>query len=148
MSVLLRSETGHYRIGISSPVADKAQLRIGSQEAELALRYGEAEQQEIVYFEAVETRALLHEIPEAHRQRLLDKLAACRSGKARETLTCFFECSLSIASAAKKLGIHRNTLIYRLEQIKALTGYDPQHFHDALVLQLALWLEPTERGSG
>ncbi len=85
---------------------------------------------------------MVHEIPSEHRNRLLTKIQPYWNDKMRETLQAFFDCSLSIASSAKMLNIHRNTMIYRLEQIKALTGYDPQQFQDAVLLQFVLWFRP------
>lgn len=140
LSGLLRTETETYCIGAGSPCPDRKELRTGFQEAELALRFGLAAGETLVRYDAVEAKALVHEIPAEHRDRLLRKLLPRLNAKMGETLACYFECSLNIAAAAKKLGIHRNTLIYRLEQIKTTTGYDPGRFEDALVLQFVLWL--------
>ena len=35
---------------------------------------------------------------------------------------------------------HRNTLLYRLEKIKKVTGLDPRKFNDAMELKVALIL--------
>ena len=42
---------------------------------------------------------------------------------------------------AKQLGIHRSTLIDRVETITSLTGRDPGHGDAAVPLRLALWLK-------
>ncbi len=58
-----------------------------------------------------------------------------------ETLTTihkFFENSLNISETARKLYIHRNTLVYRLEKIQKTTGLDIKTFDDALTFKLAL----------
>ncbi|UZN01190.1 helix-turn-helix domain-containing protein [Lysinibacillus sp. MHQ-1] len=36
--------------------------------------------------------------------------------------------------------MHRHTLTYRLNKIRELTGYDPQYFEDAVILQMACTL--------
>ncbi len=50
------------------------------------------------------------------------------------TVRIFLQSNLNITDAASKLYIHRNTLIYRLNRIETLTGYDLRKFEDALAL--------------
>jgi carbohydrate diacid regulator len=57
-----------------------------------------------------------------------------------ETLEIFFQEDCHHSSVAKRLAIHRNTLGYRLDKIKALNGLDPNRFDDAVQLRLALLL--------
>jgi carbohydrate diacid regulator len=47
---------------------------------------------------------------------------------------------MNITDTAKKIYVHRNTLLYRLEKIKQYTGLDPKKFGDALQLYIALQL--------
>jgi carbohydrate diacid regulator len=58
-----------------------------------------------------------------------------------ESLKIYFEYDLSLSKTARKLKIHRNTLVYRLERINEITGFDPRVFNEAFQLQLALILE-------
>lgn len=44
-------------------------------------------------------------------------------------------CNLNISEAARNLYIHRNTLLYRLEKIKTLTGLDIKRFDDAFIFR-------------
>ncbi len=48
-----------------------------------------------------------------------------------ETLLTYFESNLNMIHAAKKLYIHRNTLIQRLDKFTQMTGFDPRKFIDA-----------------
>jgi carbohydrate diacid regulator len=57
-----------------------------------------------------------------------------------ETLEAFFAENCAPSSTAGRLGIHRNTLGYRLDKITSLTGLDPRCFDDALQIRLALIL--------
>jgi carbohydrate diacid regulator len=57
-----------------------------------------------------------------------------------ETLQAFFDNNMNITDTAKKIYVHRNTLLYRLEKIKQYTGLDPKKFGDALQLYIALQL--------
>lgn len=54
------------------------------------------------------------------------------------TIHKFFENSLNISETARKLYIHRNTLMYKLEKIAKTTGLDIRVFDDALTLKIAL----------
>ena len=49
-----------------------------------------------------------------------------------------------MTSTAYRLGIHRNTLNYRLDKVATLTGLDPHRFDDAVQIRLALELRSLE----
>lgn len=53
------------------------------------------------------------------------------------TASQFFENNLNIAETARQLHVHRNTLIYRLEQIQNRTGLDLRRFEDAAAFKIA-----------
>lgn len=61
-----------------------------------------------------------------------------RRGALGTTLLTFLETGGSHVEAAMRLGIHRNTLAYRLKQIAALTGHDPSDPACRLLLHLGL----------
>ena len=52
----------------------------------------------------------------------------------------FFENNLNISETARKLYLHRNTLVYRLEKIQKITGLDIKTFDDALTFKLGLMI--------
>lgn len=54
------------------------------------------------------------------------------------TINRFFMNNLNIAETARQLHMHRNTLIYRLEQIQKKTDLDLRNFEDALTFKIAL----------
>lgn len=56
-----------------------------------------------------------------------------------KTALALLDSSLNLTLAARRLKVHRNTLIYRVGRIKHLTGYDLTKFEDALQVRLA-WL--------
>ena len=60
-----------------------------------------------------------------------------------QTINKFFDCDLNISNTAKKLYIHRNTLIYRLDKIKKETGFDIRNFKEATIFITAflIWKE-------
>ena len=57
-----------------------------------------------------------------------------------ETIGKFFENNLNLSEASRKLYIHRNTLIYRLDKIQKATGLDLRTFDDAVLLKIILML--------
>ena len=54
------------------------------------------------------------------------------------TIQKFFENNLNVSETSRKLFVHRNTLVYRLEKIKKLTGLDLREFDHAIVFKVAL----------
>lgn len=50
----------------------------------------------------------------------------------------FLQNNLNIAETARQLHMHRNTLIYRLEQVEKRTGLDLRHFEDAMTFKIAI----------
>jgi hypothetical protein len=52
------------------------------------------------------------------------------------TVLSFIDSELNQSQAAKKLYMHRNTLLYRLDQFKRLTGIDPTKFSGAYAIRL------------
>lgn len=50
------------------------------------------------------------------------------------TIRVLFENDLNVSATARSLFMHRNTLIYRLNKVRALTGLDPCSFGDAMTL--------------
>jgi sugar diacid utilization regulator len=59
------------------------------------------------------------------------------------TIEEFMNCGLNISEAAKKLYIHRNTLIYRLDKLQKDSGYDLRDFKQATIFTMAflIWKE-------
>ena len=54
------------------------------------------------------------------------------------TVRRFLENNLNIAETSRQLHMHRNTLIYRLEQIQKRTGLDLRSFDDAMTFKTAM----------
>lgn len=86
---------------------------------------------------------LIHQLPLSLCEMFLKEVF---SGKGMEqfdeetltTVNLFFENSLNISETARKLYLHRNTLVYRLEKIQKTTGLDVRVFDDALTFKIAM----------
>ena len=46
-----------------------------------------------------------------------------------------------MSETSRKLFVHRNTLVYRLEKIKKLTGLDLREFDHAIIFKVALMVK-------
>ena len=57
------------------------------------------------------------------------------------TIQKFFENNLNVSETSRKLFVHRNTLVYRLEKIKKLTGLDLREFDHAIIFKIALMVK-------
>ena len=81
-------------------------------------------------------RAALRLIPEwlreAHTRSSEDVLV--------RTIRVFADCSLNVKETARRLGVHTNTVYFRLNQIKRRTGADPRTFSGTSFLLTALRL--------
>jgi carbohydrate diacid regulator len=65
------------------------------------------------------------------------------------TLEDYYAENCTPGPTASRIGIHRNTLGYRLDKIASLTGLDPRRFDEALQIRLALVIRAlhTRRGT-
>ena len=76
-------------------------------------------------------RMFLHETLGEYDPALIDN-------ETLTTIRTFFENNLNVSETARKLFIHRNTLVYRLEKLQKSTGLDIRAFDDAMTFRLAL----------
>jgi hypothetical protein len=84
---------------------------------------------------AVTLRALLRRRPiEPARGRREPKLPPSTGDPLRDTLLAVARANGRIAPAARSLGVHRNTVLYRLHRASAELGLDPRRPEDALRL--------------
>ncbi|MFO1444803.1 helix-turn-helix domain-containing protein [Bacillus sp. Bva_UNVM-123] len=126
------------KIGMGLQVMELAHIK-HYEEALSSLKASTLEMPIIAYAD-IEIQALLEQINKRSRQQFSTRILNNLSEKLIQTVEQFIAHNLNISDCAKSMFIHRNSLIYRIKQIKEKTGYDPQHFQDALTLQLAIWI--------
>ncbi|MDP9365697.1 MAG: helix-turn-helix domain-containing protein, partial [Chloroflexota bacterium] len=82
----------------------------------------------------------LPELRGLHEETLGPLLAYDRQNNAEliRTLDALFAARGSPKEAAALLGVHRNTVLYRLDRVREITGYDLDDANLRLRLQLAL----------
>ena len=56
------------------------------------------------------------------------------------TIETFFDNSLNLSETARKLYIHRNTLVHRLEKVQRTIGLDLRNFDDAVTFKMMMLL--------
>lgn len=77
-------------------------------------------------------KAHLHAIDDELKQFILKKYA--QDMTMLETIKNYLECNQNMVIAAKKLYVHRNTLIQRIEKFYQVTGFDIRQFQDAYLI--------------
>lgn len=95
---------------------------------------------EIISFSQIEVRALLYQLDRTLRERFSKRILKGLDETQATTLKAFFANDLNIQKTADALYLHRNTLLYRINNIISETGYNPKIFNDSLILQVALWI--------
>jgi DNA-binding PucR family transcriptional regulator len=87
---------------------------------------------------------LVYSLPDVDRIRFIDDSGNHKGFAADSetivTLETFFDLDCNVSETAKRLYIHRNTLLYRLDKFKQESGYDVRRFRDAVLVQLGLLL--------
>ena len=149
---ILRQANAEYAakllIGISSVVEKLKDLARAYKEARIALEVGKVFDIEcpIMSYENLGIGRLIYQLPTTLCDIFLQEVFKKGSLESldRETLMTvqsFFENNLNVSETSRKLFVHRNTLVYRLEKIKKLTGLDLREFEDAIVFKVALMVK-------
>ncbi|OLT27730.1 hypothetical protein BJF79_42375 [Actinomadura sp. CNU-125] len=92
-----------------------------------------------------EVAVLLADLPAPAAAAAAARILGPLPDELRRTLRAYFDHGRHAARAARELNVHRNTLVYRLGRVAALTGRDPRAFDDAVALRLALHLTDLDR---
>ena len=132
-------------IGISTVVETLKDLARAYKEAQVAIEVGKVFETEknIISYENLGIGRLIYQLPTTLCEMFLQEVFKKGSLDSldRETLMtiqCFFENNLNVSETSRKLFVHRNTLVYRLEKIRKLTGLDLREFEHAITFKVAL----------
>ncbi len=135
-------------VGISSVVDNIKDLAKAYKEAQVALDVGKVFETEknIISYENLGIGRLIYQLPTTMCEMFLSEVFKKGSLDSldRETLMtiqCFFENNLNVSETSRKLFVHRNTLVYRLEKIRKLTGLDLREFEHAIIFKVALMVQ-------
>lgn len=102
-------------------------------------------QMKVFRYSALLPERLLDRVPEKEAAAYYSELFNTDNAKVlnEETLhdiEILFENSLNLSETARRLYIHRNTLMYRLDKVEKATGLDLKSFHDAMTFRMLLLL--------
>ena len=132
-------------IGIGTVVFHLRELADAYKEAQTAIDVGKVfdTEKSIINYENLGIGRLIYQLPTTLCEIFLTEVFKKNSieGLDQETLFTinkFFENNLNVSETSRKLFVHRNTLVYRLEKIKKLTGLDLRQFDHAIVFKVAL----------
>ncbi len=135
-------------IGIGTIVDNIKDLARSYKEAQVALEVGKVfdTEKNIISYENLGIGRLIYQLPTTLCEMFLQEVFKNGSLDAldRETLMtiqCFFENNLNVSETSRKLFVHRNTLVYRLEKIRKLTGLDLREFDHAITFKVALMVK-------
>ncbi|BED92865.1 MAG: helix-turn-helix domain-containing protein [Candidatus Paraimprobicoccus trichonymphae] len=135
-------------IGIGLPVNEIKDLTSSFKEAKIAVEVGKVfeTQRNIVSYTNLGIARLIHQLPTTLCEAFLKEVFKNNSLENMDqeslfTVHKFFENSLNVSETSRKLYVHRNTLVYRLEKIRRLTGLDLREFEDAIVFKFALMVK-------
>jgi carbohydrate diacid regulator len=137
-----RVQGGRCVVGMGGVAADETEIRYSYSEALTALRLGPVVRAQSPFnIDDMRTHELVAAVPTRTRQRMIDSvLAGLREAPnwnaVSRTITAWAENGFVLVKTAEELGIHRNTLVYRLEKIAALTGLSLQDHRRWLTLYI------------
>ncbi len=135
-------------VGIGTPIVGVKDLARSFKEAQVALEVGKVfdTERNIVSYDHLGIARLIYQLPITLCEMFLKEIFKVGSIETLDqetlfTIQRFFENNLNVSETSRKLFVHRNTLVYRLEKIKKLTGLDLREFDDAIVFKVALMVK-------
>ena len=138
----------HCVVGIGTIVVGIKDLARSFKEAQVALEVGKVfdTEKSIVSYDNLGIARLIYQLPTTLCEMFLKEVFKRGSIESLDhetlfTIQRFFEHYLNVSETSRKLFVHRNTLVYRLEKIKKITGLDLREFEDAIVFKVALMVK-------
>ncbi|MBQ2703927.1 MAG: helix-turn-helix domain-containing protein [Clostridia bacterium] len=138
----------HVLVGVGTVVEGIKELARSFKEAQIALEVGKVFDTEktIVSYDNLGIARLIYQLPVTLCETFLREVFKRGSIESLDqetlfTIQKFFENNLNVSETSRKLFVHRNTLVYRLEKIKKLTGLDLREFDHAIVFKIALMVK-------
>ncbi len=135
-------------VGIGTIVTGIKDLARSFKEAQVAMEVGKVFDTEktIVSYDNLGIARLIYQLPTTLCEMFLKEVFKRGSIESLDhetlfTIQRFFENNLNVSETSRKLFVHRNTLVYRLEKIKKITGLDLREFEDAIVFKVALMVK-------
>ena len=135
-------------IGVGSVSGHLRQLAERYKEAQVAIEVGKVfdDEKMIIHYDHLGIGRIIYKLPRTLCEMFLGEVVKkspidALDQETLETINRFFENNLNVSETSRKLFVHRNTLVYRLEKIKKLTGLDLREFDHAIVFKVALMVK-------
>lgn len=135
-------------VGIGTSVVGVKELARSFKEAQMALEVGKVFDTDkiIISYDNLGIARLIYHLPTTLCETFLHEVFKVGSIESLDhetlfTIQKFFENNLNVSETSRKLFVHRNTLVYRLEKIKKLTGLDLREFDHAIIFKIALMVK-------
>lgn len=135
-------------VGIGTPVTGIKDLARSFKEAQIAIEVGKVfdTDKTIVSYDNLGIARLIYHLPTTLCETFLKEVFKKGSIESLDhetlfTIQRFFENNLNVSETSRKLFVHRNTLVYRLDKIKKLTGLDLREFDHAIIFKIALMVK-------
>ena len=140
----LKEALAHVQVSYSSVIENLADLSGAFRETSLALKVGKLfySEQTVFPYNELGIGRLIYQLPVSLCENFLreifgDSIPDRFDEETTATINRFLQNNLNIAETSRQLHMHRNTLIYRLEQIQKRTGLDLRLFEDAMTFKIA-----------
>lgn len=135
-------------IGIGTAVVGVKELARSFKESQVSLEVGKVfdTDKSIVSYDNLGIARLIYQLPTTLCEMFLREVFKKGSIESLDqetlfTIQKFFENNLNVSETSRKLFVHRNTLVYRLEKIRKLTGLDLREFDHAIIFKVALMVK-------
>jgi carbohydrate diacid regulator len=135
-------------IGVGAPAKNLRELADRYREAQVAIEVGKVFDTErtIILYENLGIGRLIYQLPTKLCEMFLSEVFKKNPIEALDsetlyTINKFFENNLNVSETSRRLFVHRNTLVYRLEKIKKITGLDLRELDHAIVFKVALMVK-------
>ena len=135
-------------IGIGTPARHIRELADRYKEALVSIDVGKVfdANKTIINYESLGIGRLIYQLPTTLCEIFLSEVFKRNPVEALDqetlyTIDKFFENNLNVSETSRKLFVHRNTLVYRLEKIKKITGLDLREFDHAIIFKVALMVK-------
>ena len=138
----------HAVVSIGTVVEGVKELARSFKDAQVALEVGKVfdTEKSIISYDNLGIARLIYQLPTTLCETFLREVFKRGSIESLDqetlfTIQKFFENNLNVSETSRKLFVHRNTLVYRLEKIRKLTGLDLREFEHAIVFKIALMVK-------
>ena len=132
------------RVSYSKTLHNLLDLSTAFRETSLALKVGKLfySEQTVFPYNRLGIGRLIYRLPTSLCENFLheifgEEIPQALDEETTATVNKFLQNNLNIAETSRQLHMHRNTLIYRLEQIEKRTGLDLRQFEDAMTFKIA-----------